>query len=234
MSIRGSLRLSNNVCEDTFYDRPYIVIGAGSTLRFIRRPEEDINTFLMDYGRNFRMQDKRLLPLVYYLSKIRIIPPVFEWRLKENCEKVIVLSLTKTRLEGNALYISEKILQALQRGYSLMLEIWENYDGQNPELGPAILGEYYISETFLQNLQEALSILKSQVRTKGYIALTTEQSTYTACRLSSNCEHKPSYTDSINQLNEAYYSRLQEDLLMAVELIRNSKLDADYGVCFGG
>lgn len=117
ISIRGNLRLSNNVCEDVFSDRPYLILSADSTLNLVYSPAEDINTFLMDYGRHFCIEDKRLLLLVYYLSKIRTIPPVFEWGTKEGCEKVIALSSGKTRLEGNTLHISQKTLQALLVGY---------------------------------------------------------------------------------------------------------------------
>ncbi len=121
-----------------------------------------------------------------------------------------------------------------QQGYSLMLITWENYDGQNPELGPPTKGDYHISDAFLQDLQEILTFLRSQARAKVYIALATEQSTYTACRLSPTCDHKIPYTDNINDLSRDYYTRLRENLLRAIELIRNSGLNAEYGICFGG
>lgn len=119
-------------------------------------------------------------------------------------------------------------------GYSIMLITWENYDGQNPFLGQATMGDYHISEVFLQDLQETLTILKNQVRNKVYIVLATEQSTYTACRLSTSCEHRIPYTDSINDLSEDYYTRLRKNLLRAIDIIKNSGLNADYGICFGG
>lgn len=117
LSIRGYLRVSNNICEDVFSDKPYLVIKADSSVSFTFGPAEDIQTFLMDYQRQFCIQDMRLLPLVYYLSKVRAIPPVFHWGVREGCEKIIVPSTAETKLEGNTLYISEKTIQALQENY---------------------------------------------------------------------------------------------------------------------
>ncbi len=119
-------------------------------------------------------------------------------------------------------------------GYSLMLITWENYDGQNPYLGGPTYGEYHISQNFLQDLQDVLSILKSQVRGKVYIALATEQSTYTACRYNQTCKHEIPYTDSINDLTKDYYTRLRSNLLNAIDIIKNSGVDVVYGICFGG
>ncbi len=121
-----------------------------------------------------------------------------------------------------------------EQGYSLMLITWENYDGQNPYLGGPTYGEYHISQTFLRDLQDVLSILKSQVRGKVYIALATEQSTYTACRYSQTCKHEIPYTDSINYLTKDYYTRLRSNLLNAIDIIKESAMDAVYGICFGG
>lgn len=121
-----------------------------------------------------------------------------------------------------------------EQGYSLMLITWENYDGQNPSLGGPTYGEYHISQTFLQDLQDVLSILKSQVKGKVYIALATEQSTYTACRYNQTCKHEIPYTDSINDLTKDYYTRLRSNLLNAIDIIKNSGVDAVYGICFGG
>ncbi len=121
-----------------------------------------------------------------------------------------------------------------EQGYSLMLITWENYDGQNPSLGGPTYGEYHISQTFLRDLQGVLSILKSQVRGKVYIALATEQSTYTACRYSQTCKHEIPYTDSINYLTKDYYTRLRSNLLNAIDIIKESAMDAVYGICFGG
>ncbi len=119
-------------------------------------------------------------------------------------------------------------------GYQLMLITWENYDGQNHSLGGPTYGEYHISQVFLQDLQEVLSILRSQVKSKVYIALATEQSTYTACRYSLQCVHSLPYTDSVNNLTRDYYTRLRDNLLNAIEIIKNSGVDAVYGICFGG
>ncbi len=119
-------------------------------------------------------------------------------------------------------------------GYSLMLITWENYDGQNPSFGGPTYGEYHISQTFLQDLRDVLSILKSQVKGKVYIALATEQSTYTACRYNQTCKHEIPYTDSINDLTKDYYTRLRSNLLNAIDIIKNSGVDAVYGICFGG
>ncbi len=117
VSIKGDLRLSNNICEDVFSDKPYIIISSASKVGFDYKPMEDIHTFLMDYGRSFCIEDQDLLPIAYYLSKVRSIPPMFEWGTSEKCEKIIKLSNSDTRLEGNVLYITKSTLEALQEGY---------------------------------------------------------------------------------------------------------------------
>ncbi|MDW8066398.1 MAG: hypothetical protein RMI50_01830, partial [Aquificaceae bacterium] len=119
-------------------------------------------------------------------------------------------------------------------GYELMLITWENYDGQNPSLGQPTYGNYHISEQFLIDLNEILDIIKAQFKNKLYIALATEQSTYTACRFSQSCLHAIPYTDSINQHTIWYFSRLRENLLKAVDIIKAKGLNVEFGPCFGG
>ena len=117
VSIRGNLRLSDNICEDVFSDKPYLIIHADSTVNFSYKPAEDIRTFLIDYERQFCIEDRELLPLVYYISKSRVILPVFNWGIRDNCQKIVKMSKDNTKLEGNILYVNKPLLEAIQYGY---------------------------------------------------------------------------------------------------------------------
>ncbi|MEN3028064.1 MAG: hypothetical protein ABDH29_02335, partial [Aquificaceae bacterium] len=128
----------------------------------------------------------------------------------------------------------ERFAQWSDRGYELMLITWENYDGQNPRLGGITFGKYHISPVFLQDLAEIVQILKSQFKNRVYVALATEQSTYTACRTNPECIHGPPYSDHINSMTVAYFTALRDNLLRAIHLLERSGLDVHYGPCFGG
>ncbi|MEM5784720.1 MAG: cellulose biosynthesis cyclic di-GMP-binding regulatory protein BcsB [Candidatus Aenigmatarchaeota archaeon] len=121
ISIRGNLRLSHNICEDIFSDKPYIVIHDSSTITFLYKQANDIKTFLMDYGRQFCIENTELLPLVYYISKTRTIPPVFHWGINDNCQKIIKISPDTTKLDGKTLYITKSAIKALQYGYESLI-----------------------------------------------------------------------------------------------------------------
>lgn len=121
ISIKGNLRLSNNICEDVFSDKPYLIIHADSTATFKYKKASDIQTFMMDYDRIFCVDDQVLLPLVYHISSIRSIPPIFKWGIDESCEKVIKLSQSDTYIEGDTLYINVESIEALQAGYGPFL-----------------------------------------------------------------------------------------------------------------
>ncbi|MCS6998554.1 MAG: hypothetical protein NZL86_04065 [Aquificaceae bacterium] len=127
-----------------------------------------------------------------------------------------------------------RLAQWSDRGYELMLITWENYDGQNPQLGGVTFGNYHISPAFIQDLAEIVQILKSQFKNRVYVALATEQSTYTACRTNPLCKHGPPYSDHINPLTVDYFTKLRTNLLQAVHLLERSGLDVHYGPCFGG
>jgi len=121
VSIRGNLRLSDNICEDVFSDKPYLIIHADSTVTFSYKPAEDIRTFLMDYERQFCIEDRELLPLVYYISKSRVILPVFNWGIRDNCQKIIKMSKDNTKLEGNILYVNKPLCGSIQYGYEPLI-----------------------------------------------------------------------------------------------------------------
>jgi len=119
-------------------------------------------------------------------------------------------------------------------GYELMVITWENYDGQNPALGPATYGDYHISSQFLEDLRELLSYLVLQFKNKIYFALATEQSTYSACRYDRTCQDPYAYSDRINSTTQEYFGPLRDNLQRAVGLIRAQMPSADVGICFGG
>lgn len=121
-------------------------------------------------------------------------------------------------------------------GYKLMVISWENYNGQNPSLGigQPTYGNYHISNQFIQDITTTVNILKSQFSNRVYFALAAEQSTYTACRYVTDCSQQQQYSDVINPTTEPYFQGLQNNLLTAFNIIKNSGLDALYSTCFGG
>jgi hypothetical protein len=116
-------------------------------------------------------------------------------------------------------------------GYEIMVITWENYDGQNTSYGQPTKGDYHISDRFLADIEETLSYLSSYGRTV-YFALATEQSTYTACRY--DCSRRYEYSDRINDTTIEYYSKLRDNLLKAVRLIKSKMPSAQVGISFGG
>ncbi|MEM5882315.1 MAG: cellulose biosynthesis cyclic di-GMP-binding regulatory protein BcsB [Candidatus Aenigmatarchaeota archaeon] len=117
ISIKGNLRVSENICEDVFSDKPYLIIHADSKVGFKFKQAEDIKTFLMDYERQYCIEDLELLPIVYYLSKVRKVPPIFNWGINNSCEKIIKISQNATKLDGNTLYLTKLSVEALQNGF---------------------------------------------------------------------------------------------------------------------
>ena len=130
--------------------------------------------------------------------------------------------------------IKERFDEWSKLGYELMVITWENYNYQNPNLGDLpTLGDYHISQVYLDNTKKILDILKEQFKNKIYFALATEQSTYTACRYDNTC-HNPNYVDRINTTTEEYFSKLRDNLSKAMDLIKDSGINAVYGMSFGG
>jgi len=119
-------------------------------------------------------------------------------------------------------------------GYELMIITWENYDGQNPLLGSPTFGDYHISAQFLEDLKELLGYLRAQFSKKVYIALATEQSTYSACRYDRTCANPLAYSDRVDDVTKEYFQPLRENLLRAIRLIRQALPTAEVGLCFGG
>ncbi|MCS7083919.1 MAG: cellulose biosynthesis cyclic di-GMP-binding regulatory protein BcsB, partial [Aquificaceae bacterium] len=68
ITIQANLRLSTNMCEDAFSDNAYVRVSHKSLLRFVYKKPERIENFLRDYNLDLCIQEKELLPLIYYLS----------------------------------------------------------------------------------------------------------------------------------------------------------------------
>lgn len=111
VSIRGNLRISNNICDDIFSDRLYMIISKTSTISFTYEEPKDIYVFLKDYSNTFCIDNIKLIPLAYYLSVINPIKQNFLWSPSSNCKHIKLGD--KTYLQGNVLYISEKDLKAI-------------------------------------------------------------------------------------------------------------------------
>jgi len=117
------------------------------------------------------------------------------------------------------------------QGLGLMLITWENYDGQDSNLGGATYGDYHISELFLEDIQAICNMLKGY-KGKIYFALATEQSTYAVCRYNRSCSSN--YENIIDQITMEYFSKLKTNLLKAISIISKTLPHAYYGISFGG
>ncbi|MDW8097654.1 MAG: cellulose biosynthesis cyclic di-GMP-binding regulatory protein BcsB, partial [Aquificaceae bacterium] len=119
VSIRGSLRTSNNLCEDAFSDRIYMVLSKNSSVEFYYRPPSRIEQFIRDYDLRFCLQDASLIPLAYLLSSQNPLPAFFSWGEERDCKNLKVAQ--QTYLQGNTLFLSEGTLKAIAQGYTPLI-----------------------------------------------------------------------------------------------------------------
>ncbi|MCS6998558.1 MAG: cellulose biosynthesis cyclic di-GMP-binding regulatory protein BcsB [Aquificaceae bacterium] len=119
VSLRGSLRASNNLCEDAFSDRIYMVISKDSSVEFYYRPPLQIEQFIRDYDLYFCLQDVRLIPLAYVLLSQSSLPAFFSWGEREDCKNIKVAQ--QTYLQGSTLFLSENTLKAVLEGYTPLI-----------------------------------------------------------------------------------------------------------------
>lgn len=112
ISIRGNLRIGNNICDDVFSDRLYLIISKNSTISFTYEEPKDIHVFFRDYSNSFCIDNMELIPLAYYLSIINPIRQIISWGTSPNCKHIRLAD--KTYLQGNTLYLSKEALKAIR------------------------------------------------------------------------------------------------------------------------
>ncbi|MDW8237454.1 MAG: hypothetical protein RMJ32_03520, partial [Aquificaceae bacterium] len=79
-------------------------------MRFVYKKPERIENFLRDYEIDLCIQEKELLPLVYYLSAINKLPQRASFGLKDGCRNV-KLTNGPVRVEDRTLYLNKESLK---------------------------------------------------------------------------------------------------------------------------
>lgn len=118
-------------------------------------------------------------------------------------------------------------------GYGIQIITWENYNGQNPYLGPPTLGNYHISSQYIKDIQTIALYLKNN-KNPIYFSLATEFSTYPACRYTNGCTDEAAYSDTYNQTTQEYYTQFIPNIINAIEAIKSILPNAKVGLSFGG
>lgn len=118
VSLLGNLRVSNNVCEDVFSDKVWLVVGKNSTVEFKYDHYKNIREFLRDYDNRYCIKSPWLIPLVYQICKQNPVPcDVIYQPNDEDCRKYIDEAKGDLlELKGNTLYVPLETALAFERG----------------------------------------------------------------------------------------------------------------------
>ncbi|MEN3033433.1 MAG: cellulose biosynthesis cyclic di-GMP-binding regulatory protein BcsB [Aquificaceae bacterium] len=120
ITIQANLRLSNNICEDAFSDNAYIKVSQNSLMRFVYKIPNRVENFIRDYNINLCLEEKELLPAVYYISLVNKLPQRVSWGLKEGCRN-IKLDEGPVRVENGVLYFNKESLKTFSENLSGLL-----------------------------------------------------------------------------------------------------------------
>jgi hypothetical protein len=114
VSLSGNLRISNNICEDTFSDRIYLIIKKDSQVEFEYTSYKNIREFLLDYDNIYCTNDPRVIPFAYQFCKQSPIPCKFQWTQEPSCKSIKFSSGNDLELKNNTLYIPLQGVVALE------------------------------------------------------------------------------------------------------------------------
>ncbi|MEN3039719.1 MAG: cellulose biosynthesis cyclic di-GMP-binding regulatory protein BcsB, partial [Candidatus Kryptonium sp.] len=121
VSIIGNLRVSNNICEDVFSDKAYLMIDAReSYLEFFYRDTQDIYSFLRSYSKKLCIKNTQLLPLAYYVNVISGIPKTFIWG-EGDCDRIELSQGQNSYIDNKTLYVPGEGLIAFIKEYQQLL-----------------------------------------------------------------------------------------------------------------
>ncbi|MDW8066394.1 MAG: cellulose biosynthesis cyclic di-GMP-binding regulatory protein BcsB [Aquificaceae bacterium] len=121
VSVIGNLRVSNNICEDVFSDKAYIIIDAqDSYLEFFYWYKEDIHSFLRDYSKRVCINSPQLLPLAYYLNALSGVPRTFVWG-ESDCVRIEASPDKTIYVRNKTLYVPTEGLIAFLEDYRRLL-----------------------------------------------------------------------------------------------------------------
>jgi len=116
ISLSGNLRISNNICEDIFSDRIYLIIKKDSQVEFEYTSYKNIREFLLDYDNIYCTNDPRVIPFAYQFCKQSPIPCKFKWTQEPSCKSIKFSSGNDLELKNNTLYIPLQGVVAFEEG----------------------------------------------------------------------------------------------------------------------
>jgi len=116
VSLLGNFRISNNICEDVFSDRIYLIIKKDSQVEFRYTSYKNIREFLLDYDNIYCTNDPRVIPFAYQFCKQSPIPCKFKWTQEPSCKSIKLSSGNELELKNNTLYIPLQSVVALEEG----------------------------------------------------------------------------------------------------------------------
>ena len=119
LSLLGNLRISNNICEDIFSDRIYLIIKKDSQVEFRYTNYKNIREFLLDYDNIYCTNDPGIISFVYQFCKQNPIPCKFQWSQVPSCKSIKLSSDNHLELKNNTLYIPLQSVVAFEEGVFL-------------------------------------------------------------------------------------------------------------------
>ncbi len=107
ITIRGNLRISNNICEDVFSENIWLLVYANSIVDFTYFKARNIREFIRDYDNYYCINVPELLPFVYQLCKYNPVPCNFTYKhqITTSCKGIELSKDGILRLEKNILHV---------------------------------------------------------------------------------------------------------------------------------
>ncbi|QWK19757.1 MAG: cellulose biosynthesis cyclic di-GMP-binding regulatory protein BcsB [Hydrogenobacter thermophilus] len=126
VSLLGNLRISNNICEDVFSDKIWMVLQKDSQVEFNYREFSNIREFLIDYNNAYCINSSQLIPFVYHLCKQSPVPCQVKYQVSQDmaCKIIEPAQNNTLELRKDVLYVPWQASIAFERGIfpSLLLE----------------------------------------------------------------------------------------------------------------
>ncbi|MGC8852024.1 MAG: cellulose biosynthesis cyclic di-GMP-binding regulatory protein BcsB [Hydrogenobacter sp.] len=119
ISIIGNLRISNNICEDAFSDRIYMVVRKDSYVSFYYQNYRNIREFLRDYDNTYCIGSHYLLPFIYQMCKQNPIPCKVKYTAGQNpsnCKLIRLSTDEKISLKPDGLYVPKETSLVFEKG----------------------------------------------------------------------------------------------------------------------
>lgn len=107
VSLLGNLRISNNICEDVFSDKIWMVVQKNSQVEFRYRKFSNIREFLMDYDSTYCINSPELIPFVYHICKHSPVPCQVRYQVSQGitCKVIQPAQSNTLELREDILYV---------------------------------------------------------------------------------------------------------------------------------